>query len=90
MLTLLLFAVHDPSAVTTRLDTKSIVNHFGGSTQLARLLSKIGESGMESIRTIESWIYRDSIPMKKLILMIELGNMIGKPLVLDQYIQKEQ
>lgn len=45
---------------------------------------------MESIRTIESWIYRDSIPMKKLILMIELGNMIGKPLVLDQYIQKEQ
>ena len=75
--------------MTPRLNTKSIVAHFGGATQLSRLLNKVDYSD-ESIRTVESWVYRDSIPVKKLMMLIDLGDAIGKPLVLDQHIQKEQ
>jgi hypothetical protein len=70
-----------------KLATKSIVNHFGGATQLSRLISK-NFLNRESNRTVESWIYRDSIPAKKLMDLVELGDRIGKPLVLDQHIQK--
>jgi len=70
-----------------KLTIKSIVNHFGGATQLSRLLSK-GCEVSKSSRTVESWIYRDSIPAKKLMDLVLLGDKIGKPLVLDQHIQK--
>lgn len=69
----------------SRLDTAAIIQHFGGRTPLWRLLKKHGVT--LSIKTIEAWSSRDSLPAARLVQLIEIGAAIGKPLVVEGFIR---
>ena len=68
------------------MDAKRLVSHFGGTTQLWRLLTKHDQQ--ISIKTIDSWITRGCIPTRRLVQLGSLGNSIGKPIDINKYINK--
>lgn len=70
----------------TRIDTKKLIARFGGRIELWRRLKA---RGFElSVKTIEKWSERDSIPAYRLVQMMELAQSEKKPLNLNDYIQK--
>lgn len=71
-----------------RLDAKGVIRHFGGRIQLWRLLEKSGIS--LSIKTIEAWASRNSIPVSRLVELVTLAEKIGKPLTLDSIITQNK
>lgn len=68
------------------MDAKRLVSHFGGTTQLWRLLTKHNQQ--ISIKTIDSWITRGCIPTRRLVQLGSLGDTIGKPIDINNYINK--
>ena len=68
------------------MDAKRLVSHFGGTTQLWRLLAKHDQQ--ISIKTIDSWITRGCIPTRRLVQLGSLGATIGKPIDINNYINK--
>jgi len=68
------------------MDAKKLVSHFGGTTQLWRLLTKHDQQ--ISIKTIDSWITRGCIPTRRLVQLGALGMSIGKPIDINKYINQ--
>jgi hypothetical protein len=68
------------------MDAKKLVSHFGGTTQLWRLLMKHDQH--ISIKTIDSWITRGCVPTRRLVQLGALGATIGKPIDINNYINK--
>ncbi len=69
-----------------RLDTRKLVARFGGRIELWRRLKA---RGFElSVKTIEKWQERDSIPTYRLVQLMELAQHEKKPLNLNDYFQK--
>jgi len=68
------------------MDAKKLVSHFGGTTQLWRLLTKHDQQ--ISIKTIDSWITRGCIPTRRLVQLGALGASIGKPIDINKYINQ--
>jgi len=69
------------------IDAKTIVKRFGGRMELYRRLSAIGHP--ISVKTIEKWMERDSIPTKRLIVLMRLANKEGRNLNLHEYIKTD-
>lgn len=67
-----------------RLDAKKIVHRFGGRIELWRRLEAKGHH--ISVKTIEKWMERESIPSNRLLVLMDLAKQEGKPLVLDNFV----
>jgi hypothetical protein len=67
-----------------RLDVKSIIARFGGRMELWRRLCAEGHS--ISVKAIEKWSERGSIPSAKLIWLIKLAEREGKPINLIDHL----
>lgn len=70
----------------SKLDAKRIVHRFGGRSELWRRMAKHGHH--VSVKTIEKWMERDSIPTQRLIALMDLAKKEGKPLNVEDYIKK--
>ena len=70
------------------LNAKAIINRFGGRLDLWRRLDAYGHK--VSVKTIEKWIERNSIPSSRLIVLMDLAKKEKKPLVLDDYIVRDK
>lgn len=68
------------------LDTRKIVARFGGRSELWRRLKARGVD--LSVKTIEKWQERGSIPSPRIVQLMELAQHEKKPLNLNEYIQK--
>lgn len=73
--------------MTLRLDAYKIVQRFGGRSELWRRLDARGHH--VSLKTIEKWMERDSIPSHRLLVLMDLAKAEGKPLVLDDYVLRD-
>ncbi len=71
--------------ISTRIDTRKLVARFGGRSELHRRLKARGYE--LSIKTIEKWMERDSVPTYRIVQMLELAQYEKKPLNLNDYIQ---
>lgn len=71
----------------TRLDAKGIVQRFGGRSELWRRLAKHGHN--ISVKTIEKWQERNSIPTARLLVLLDLARKEGKPLDVENYVIKK-
>lgn len=69
---------------TSRLDTKGVVNHFGGCSKLHAALSSNGIC--ISLKTVEAWISRGSIPSARLVELADLGRKLKNPFTVDAFI----
>lgn len=69
----------------TRLNTKKLVAHFGGRMELWRRLEARGFK--LSVKTIEKWTERDSIPSARLVQLMELAAHEQRPLDLNNFVQ---
>lgn len=72
--------------ISTRIDTRKLVARFGGRSELHRRLKARGYE--LSIKTIEKWMERDSVPTYRIVQMLELAQAEKKPINLNDYIQK--
>jgi hypothetical protein len=69
------------------IDAKTIVKRFGGRMELYRRLTAMGHD--ISVKTIEKWMERDSIPTKRLIVLMKLAKKEGRTLNLQDFIQTD-
>jgi hypothetical protein len=75
------------NATDKPMDAKRLVSHFGGTTQLWRLLAKHDQP--ISIKTIDSWITRGCVPTRRLLQLGKLGETISKPININHYINNK-
>lgn len=68
----------------TRLNTRSLVAHFGGRIELWRRLEARGVK--LSVKTIEKWMERDNIPVSRIVQLMELAQHEGRPLDLNSFV----
>ncbi len=66
------------------IDAKRLVKALGGRAQLFRKLKAEGCS--LSHRTIDNWVDRNSIPLKRFILLAEIAKTEGWDLKITDYI----
>lgn len=67
----------------TRLDTKKLIARFGGRSELHR---RLNARGVElSVKTIEKWTERESIPSARIVQLMELAQHEKRPLNLNEY-----
>ena len=69
-----------------QLDVKAIIKRFGGRTELWRRLNGVMRHSI-SVKTIEKWTERNSIPSSRLIIMMELAKKEGQPLIISEYVR---
>lgn len=69
------------------IDARTIVKRFGGRMELYRRLTAMGHP--ISVKTIEKWMERDSIPCKRLIALMELAKSEGRNLHLQEFIKTD-
>lgn len=69
-----------------QLDAKRIVKRFGGRIELWRRLAAHGHH--ISVKTIEKWVERNSIPSSRLLVLIDLAKKEKAPIDLDEYVIK--
>lgn len=69
-----------------QLDVKAIIKRFGGRTELWRRLNTNMRHSI-SVKTIEKWTERTSIPSSQLLILMELAKREGKPLVISEYVR---
>jgi hypothetical protein len=69
---------------TARLDTKKLVAHFGGRSELWRRLEARGFK--LSVKTIEKWQERSNIPATRLVQLMELAQYERRPLDLNAFV----
>lgn len=78
-------ATQEPNAVDfTRIDTRKLVAHFGGRSELHRRLEARGFK--LSIKTIEKWMERENIPAVRLVQLMELAQYEKRPLDLNAFV----
>lgn len=68
----------------TELDIKAVIAHFGGRIELWRKMNRRGHK--LSVKTIEKWGERDSIPTSRIVQLMDLALSMGKPLNLNKYV----
>jgi len=68
------------------LDVKAIIHRFGGRTELWRRMNNTMRHSI-SVKTIEKWTERNSIPSSRLLILIELAKREGKPLIISEYVR---
>lgn len=68
----------------TRIDTRKLVAHFGGRIELWRRLEARGFK--LSVKTIEKWQERENIPAGRIVQLMELANLEGRPLDLNSFV----
>lgn len=66
-----------------RLNIPGIIAHFGGQSNLHRLLKKHGIT--VSSKTVEAWSYRGSIPANRLASLVDIAGITGKPLDISTF-----
>jgi DNA-binding transcriptional regulator YiaG len=71
-----------------QLDVKAVIRRFGGRTELWRRLTAMNHS--ISVKTIEKWTERSSIPSSQLLVLMALAKKEGKPLVIADYVISPQ
>jgi hypothetical protein len=69
------------------IDAKTIVKRFGGRMELYRRLTAIGHD--ISVKTIEKWMERDSIPTQRLVVLMQLAKSEGRSLNLHEFIKTD-
>jgi hypothetical protein len=69
-----------------QLDVKAIIKRFGGRTELWRRLNITMRHSI-SVKTIEKWTERTSIPSSQLLILMELAKREGKPLIISEYVR---
>jgi len=69
-----------------QLDVKAIIKRFGGRTELWRRLNTTMRHSI-SVKTIEKWTERTSIPSSQLLILMELAKREGKPLIISEYVR---
>lgn len=62
----------------TNIDVRKLVARFGGQGELCRRMNAKGY--VVTLKAIEKWIERDSIPGKRIIQLFELGISEGHPI----------
>jgi hypothetical protein len=70
--------------LSNRIDVARLLTRFGGVPELCRRLN--ANSVAISIKTVEKWRERQSIPSPRLIQLVELASREGQPIALDDYI----
>jgi hypothetical protein len=75
-------AVNSPS-----LDIKKLVTRFGGRIELWRRMKARGFD--LSVKTIEKWGERDSVPANRLLQLLELAKYENKPINLNDFVRAE-
>ena len=68
----------------TALDIKAVIAHFGGRIELWRKMNARGHK--LSVKTIEKWGERDTIPAPRLLQLMDLALSMGRPLNLNKYV----
>lgn len=71
MLTIRITTVRKTNAMVSTINAKKLVSIFGGRTALHKLLSKHGV--LISIKTIEKWMERKSIPLAKFMTLSSIS-----------------
>lgn len=71
-----------------RINTSKIVAHFGGVNALAEAWGQHFVDDPITTAAIYKWRTRESLPLKKLQKLIELSNLIEKPLNLNKLLLK--
>lgn len=67
-------------------DVSKIVDHFGGRSALH---AKLVEAGHKiTVRAIDQWLYRGTIPSGFLATMLRLSVLSGEPLDLSKFTKK--
>lgn len=69
---------------STRLNTRKLVAHFGGRSELHRRLEARGFT--LSVKTIEKWMERDNIPSNRIVQLMELAQSERRPLDLNLFV----
>ncbi len=80
--------INVPTTDMIQLDAKRIVKRFGGRIELWRRLAAHGHH--ISVKTIEKWMERNSIPSSRLLILIDLAKAEKSPLDLDEYTIKSK
>lgn len=68
------------------IDVKRLVKALGGRAQLFRKLKAVGVS--LSHRTIDNWVDRNSIPLKRFVNLAAIASSEGWELKISEYINK--
>lgn len=68
------------------INVSGIIQHFGGTTQTWRRLRNHGIN--VSLKTVKAWGTRNSIPAVRLVHLVEIAAVIGKPLVVESFLQR--
>lgn len=61
---------------------RELIRHFGGPANLVRLAQHHGIDPAPNTEQAKKWHQRDSVPHGHALALVELGNLIGKPVVL--------
>ncbi len=73
-----------PNTVDIKLDIKKLVAHFGGRINLWRKLNAAGYT--LSIKTIEKWSERDSLPAHRIVQLMDLAKRDGRVIDLNSFL----
>lgn len=73
--------------LSNRIDVTALLARFGGVPDLCRRLNNAGVA--ISVKTVEKWRERQSIPSPRLIQLIELAVLEGQPIALDQFVKRD-
>lgn len=71
-----------------KIDARSIVHLFGGPSTLYRRLKLAGED--VSLKAIDMWVYRSSIPGKRLMMLANLAKKDGVRFDLTKYMLEDE
>ena len=69
---------------SSRIDTRTLVAHFGGRGELHRRLEARGTK--LSVKTIEKWMERENIPAVRLVQLMDLAQHERRPLDLNTFV----
>lgn len=71
-----------------QLDAKRIVKRFGGRIELWRRLAAHGHP--ISVKTIEKWTQRNSIPSHRLLVLMDLAKSEKSPINIEDFFMKSK
>lgn len=70
------------------IDVKAIVRYFGGQAELCRRLTAQGTP--IQLKTIEQWVTRRSIPMNRVLTLVQLAKTEGRLFEIHDFIIQEK
>ena len=73
-----------PNTVDIKLDIQKLVAYFGGRINLWRKLNATGYK--LSVKTIEKWSERDSLPAHRIVQLMDLAKRDGRVIDLNSFL----